>query len=566
MRFQKRAFICFLSLILLMSMPVNAFAASHNIYNAFSATDDELIDEIIPAYGWNEDLFTSSEIEFELETDENGRVYIVWTRRTGYQTEFLNDNINTTRQYLGLTPLSDPSAGGGGDIVSVALAEAQNTSRNRESPMGSNNVLYNTEFYGHQVSGDSFPWCAVFVWWCAKQCGYTEATIGEDGTEKPPLFKTTASSTTQYEHLCKDTNYGAPYAVMNYSFAGRGGTYTAYPGDIILFKNMNEGREFCHIGIVVDCDDTALTTVEGNSGDKVSLHRYTADHVNGYPELKYGKIVNVSYPVQANNTDEQRAYTYLTNPQYGLGLTPTVASAILSNLEYDSELNADSYSNGQPFNSVNSVMWDAGTPYGLMRWADYILTTAEYINDGYNASGFYYTVNGTEYCSPIALNSTDRTPITGVSSGYAGTFYVLDVSGGYDNIMQDLSDSLPYSLGARTSGYAYLTNRYRTNLVNYCKYQGLDFTSLSGQLAYLKEYISHEKPFLLAQLTAFPSDATGIKQANDLWIQQMETNIGATERQARFNKAYDIFIKYTTEREVDTNIGNIESDETTKID
>ncbi|MBR2717564.1 MAG: peptidoglycan-binding protein, partial [Oscillospiraceae bacterium] len=36
----------------------------------------------------------------------------------------------------------------------------------KESPAGSNNVKYNTWYYGHPVSGAAYPWCCVFVEWC----------------------------------------------------------------------------------------------------------------------------------------------------------------------------------------------------------------------------------------------------------------------------------------------------------------------------------------------------------------------------------------------------------------
>lgn len=36
----------------------------------------------------------------------------------------------------------------------------------KESPANSNNVKYNTWYYGHAVSGSAYPWCAVFVCWC----------------------------------------------------------------------------------------------------------------------------------------------------------------------------------------------------------------------------------------------------------------------------------------------------------------------------------------------------------------------------------------------------------------
>lgn len=36
----------------------------------------------------------------------------------------------------------------------------------KESPANSNNVKYNTWFYGRAVYGSEFPWCCVFVCWC----------------------------------------------------------------------------------------------------------------------------------------------------------------------------------------------------------------------------------------------------------------------------------------------------------------------------------------------------------------------------------------------------------------
>nr|DAQ52632.1 MAG TPA: putative peptidoglycan binding domain protein [Caudoviricetes sp.] len=34
----------------------------------------------------------------------------------------------------------------------------------KESPAYSNNVIFNTHYYGHEVSGGNYAWCVVFVW------------------------------------------------------------------------------------------------------------------------------------------------------------------------------------------------------------------------------------------------------------------------------------------------------------------------------------------------------------------------------------------------------------------
>ena len=54
----------------------------------------------------------------------------------------------------------------------------------KEVPSGSNNVKYNTWYYGRAVSGSSYPWCQVFVCWVllsgAKASG-TTTTEGGNG-------------------------------------------------------------------------------------------------------------------------------------------------------------------------------------------------------------------------------------------------------------------------------------------------------------------------------------------------------------------------------------------------
>lgn len=41
----------------------------------------------------------------------------------------------------------------------------------REDPPDSNNVRYNTWYYGREVSGKAYPWCMAFVQWVFAQAG-----------------------------------------------------------------------------------------------------------------------------------------------------------------------------------------------------------------------------------------------------------------------------------------------------------------------------------------------------------------------------------------------------------
>ena len=48
----------------------------------------------------------------------------------------------------------------------MVLAVAKSQLGTKESPKNSNNVIYNTWYYGHAVSGSAYPWCMTFVEWC----------------------------------------------------------------------------------------------------------------------------------------------------------------------------------------------------------------------------------------------------------------------------------------------------------------------------------------------------------------------------------------------------------------
>ncbi|MBR4760422.1 MAG: lysozyme family protein, partial [Lachnospiraceae bacterium] len=67
------------------------------------------------------------------------------------------------------------AAGSGEVVVSPGADGVVKTAQGQigvtEDPPGSNHVLYNTEYYGSEVSGDAYPWCCVFVWWCFDKSG-----------------------------------------------------------------------------------------------------------------------------------------------------------------------------------------------------------------------------------------------------------------------------------------------------------------------------------------------------------------------------------------------------------
>lgn len=107
----------------------------------------------------------------------------------------------------------------------------------KESPPNSNNVKYNTWFYGHEVSGASYPWCCVFISW---------------------LFKAE-------QGLCKKT---ASCENLLSWFESKGQIVkTPEAGDIVFFKYSTNGRRTNHVGLVVSANGNVINTIEGNTSN-----------------------------------------------------------------------------------------------------------------------------------------------------------------------------------------------------------------------------------------------------------------------------------------------------------
>lgn len=103
-------------------------------------------------------------------------------------------------------------------------------------------------------------WCACFVSWCADQCGYIESGI---------ISKFAG---------CVD---GANWFKGNGQWKDR--SYEPSAGDIIFFDWEGDG-ETDHVGIVEKCENGAVYTVEGNSGDACRQKQYTvgSSSIYGY--------------------------------------------------------------------------------------------------------------------------------------------------------------------------------------------------------------------------------------------------------------------------------------------
>lgn len=127
-------------------------------------------------------------------------------------------------------------------ILKIARAEVGTKATNVKR------CKYNTAFYGSEVSGSCYDWCAAFVWWVFKQAGADDM-----------LF-------------CKTAGCG----VLAQTFYNKGkivrSGYKA--GDVVLFHWSNEASTIVpgayavdHVGIIESVNsDGSYTTIEGNTG------------------------------------------------------------------------------------------------------------------------------------------------------------------------------------------------------------------------------------------------------------------------------------------------------------
>ena len=130
--------------------------------------------------------------------------------------------------------------------ASDLLALARKELGVKEYPAGSNNVKYNTAYYGQEVwdgkAGGKYPWCMVFQWWLFLEAGAPELFYGG---------KKTASCGT----------------LMDFAKShGQWVTGGYQPGDIAIMDFPGNKARTDHCGMVVTLLTDGVRTIEGNTG------------------------------------------------------------------------------------------------------------------------------------------------------------------------------------------------------------------------------------------------------------------------------------------------------------
>lgn len=127
---------------------------------------------------------------------------------------------------------------------------------NVESPKGSNNIKYNTDYYGHAVSGDNYAWCCAFIWWVFRKCGLLTKFCGGNKTAYCPFVVNWARTYNQW-------------VTSGYQL-----------GDILLYDWDGDGMAD-HIGWCAGTSGNYAKSIEGNSSDAVRMNSQPFSKIMG---------------------------------------------------------------------------------------------------------------------------------------------------------------------------------------------------------------------------------------------------------------------------------------------
>ena len=314
MKKRKAALSTACAVLLLLVFPLEAYA---DLF-AFSSKTDSVLESFVAEYGWDREKIDASDW---IGADGKSK----FSRAAGHQKEYYEDLFRESKEYCvehNLITVSNAGGEGGFNIAAIARAEVD-APDSMEIPLGSNRTKYNDWFYNR--AGAEAPWCAIFVSWCADQCGLIDSG----------LYRKDAGVTTTFSYMTKENGF-ASYSWREVKQLG-GGSYSAVPGDLFFFEGMG------HIGIVTNVSETSIEVTHGNSSeDNVMASLMSAD---GY--MNAGTIVHVEYP-----SDESAIFYFLTEH---MGMPASSACGVIANIEHESNFNPN-------------ALGDGGTSYGICQW------------------------------------------------------------------------------------------------------------------------------------------------------------------------------------------------------
>ncbi len=243
---------------------------------------DSLKDSVADYY----DLITGLDRYSGACNQQDARKCIQAVKDGGYATSpaYVTNVMSIINQY-GLTKY-DETGGAEVNQAKQIMERAASYIGVTEKPFGSNNVIFNTHYYGGAVSGSSYPWCCAFVWDIFRMCGLSQ--LFYDGQK-------------------------TAYCPTVYNWARQKGLIvpkeTARYGDIVIFDWGGDGMAD-HIGFVESYNGVTYTTIEGNTSD--------SNNSNGGQVMRRtrysGQIQAVIRPKYANYANTGGNYMFEMKP------------------------------------------------------------------------------------------------------------------------------------------------------------------------------------------------------------------------------------------------------------
>lgn len=183
---------------------------------------------------------------------------------------------------------------------SQVYAEAKKHVGVKESPANSNNVIFNTEYYGKAVRGSAYPWCCVFLWYVFKHANASDLFYGGNKCAYTPTLANYYKNKKQW--------YTTPKV-----------------GDIVFYQFSGSNR-INHVGIVIEVlASNKIKTIEGNTsssndanGGAVEIRTRTTKYVKGYGRP--------SYKAESNKSSTDTKYTktqFIKDLQAAIGVKVT---------------------------------------------------------------------------------------------------------------------------------------------------------------------------------------------------------------------------------------------------
>lgn len=196
-----------------------------------------------------------------------------------------------------------------------------------------NNVVFNTAYYGKEVNGSAYPWCAVFIWYVFREAGASDLYYGGKKTAYCPTL-------------------------MSYY---KGQLYqTPEVGDIV-FYNFSGKKTATHVGIVSEVGNGSIKAIEGNTS--------TVNQNNGgmvmERERKLSVCIGFARPDYTERSTQNVGTKTVTatslNVRTGAGAEHSLASCFPKGLPRGTVIVTDEESNG--WQRLRGTTWYVSSRY-----------------------------------------------------------------------------------------------------------------------------------------------------------------------------------------------------------